>query len=172
MAVAGFHINTGIPDEYKRLYVGLLSGLILIWFTALGGGLYGSSQPWITEWQHQMFHMLCHQDPDRSFWIGGRPMAVCARCFGIYSGLLGTWLCVPFLRRFITFMGNITSWALAGALALNFIDFTGNAMHFWINNNISRCILGLLLGITAVLYIASEFLPITQDIKGTFYGNE
>lgn len=172
MAVAGFHINTGIRDEYKKLYVGLLSGLILIWFSALGGGLYGSSQPWITEWQHQMFHMLCHQDPGRSFWIGSRPMAVCARCFGIYSGLLGAWLAVPFMLRFTTSMHKIPAWVLAGALILNIIDFTGNAMHIWINTNISRCILGLLLGISAVLFIAGEFLPITQNIKGTVYGNE
>ncbi|HHJ52896.1 MAG TPA: DUF2085 domain-containing protein [Caldithrix abyssi] len=29
---------------------------------------------------------VCHQLPQRSLFIGGLPMAVCARCFAIYSG--------------------------------------------------------------------------------------
>ena len=28
---------------------------------------------------------VCHQRPDRSFWIHGRPMPVCARCTGLYA---------------------------------------------------------------------------------------
>jgi uncharacterized membrane protein len=27
---------------------------------------------------------VCHQRPDRCFWIDGRPMPVCARCTGLY----------------------------------------------------------------------------------------
>ena len=29
---------------------------------------------------------VCHQRPDRCFWIHGRPMPVCARCTGLYAG--------------------------------------------------------------------------------------
>jgi len=29
---------------------------------------------------------VCHQRPDRCFWIHGRPMPVCARCSGLYAG--------------------------------------------------------------------------------------
>lgn len=32
------------------------------------------------------FAIICHQHPDRSFWILGAPIAVCARCVGIYVG--------------------------------------------------------------------------------------
>lgn len=28
---------------------------------------------------------VCHQRPDRCFWIHGRPMPVCARCLGLYA---------------------------------------------------------------------------------------
>ncbi len=35
-----------------------------------------------------LFHALCHQIPERSLWIAGAPMAVCARCAGIYFGAL------------------------------------------------------------------------------------
>ena len=33
-----------------------------------------------------LFRPLCHQQPGRSFWIAGAPMAVCARCLGVYIG--------------------------------------------------------------------------------------
>jgi uncharacterized membrane protein len=29
---------------------------------------------------------VCHQRPERCFWIHGRPMPVCARCSGLYGG--------------------------------------------------------------------------------------
>jgi uncharacterized membrane protein len=29
---------------------------------------------------------ICHQRPERCFWIHGRPMPVCARCAGLYAG--------------------------------------------------------------------------------------
>ena len=29
---------------------------------------------------------ICHQRPDRSFFVGGIQMAVCARCAGLYAG--------------------------------------------------------------------------------------
>jgi len=35
---------------------------------------------------HALFRPLCHQQPGRSFWIAGAPMAVCGRCLGIYIG--------------------------------------------------------------------------------------
>lgn len=31
-------------------------------------------------------HFLCHQRPDRSFFVHGRQMPVCARCTGLYVG--------------------------------------------------------------------------------------
>lgn len=41
----------------------------------------------------QFFSFVCHQDPARSFWIAGAPVAVCARCLGIYVGAMaGAWV--------------------------------------------------------------------------------
>lgn len=30
----------------------------------------------------------CHQQPDRSFWLMGYPMALCCRCYGFYLGVI------------------------------------------------------------------------------------
>ena len=32
------------------------------------------------------FAIICHQRPERSFWIFGTEIAVCSRCLGIYLG--------------------------------------------------------------------------------------
>ena len=31
-------------------------------------------------------HFICHQRPERSFYIGGHQLPVCARCTGLYAG--------------------------------------------------------------------------------------
>jgi uncharacterized membrane protein len=61
-----------------------------------------------------LFSLVCHQQPERSLWIAGAPLAVCARCAGIYFGaLLGLLARFPARR----------SWLLAafGLLALDWI---------------------------------------------------
>ena len=35
-----------------------------------------------------VFSFLCHQDPSRTFQPGGEPVAMCARCVGVYVGFL------------------------------------------------------------------------------------
>ncbi len=39
--------------------------------------------------------LICHQQPDRSFYVAGAQLPVCARCFGLYAGAalgaLGWW---------------------------------------------------------------------------------
>ena len=61
------------------------------------------------------FSPVCHQDPARSFWIFGAPVAVCARCLGIYVGAaLGAFLAAS--RRTVLI-------ALAAALTLNLAEW-------------------------------------------------
>jgi len=64
----------------------LVGALFII---ALGPGLWGPSDiaDWYLSWQRSVFASVCHQQPSRSFWMNGAPLAVCERCFGIYAGL-------------------------------------------------------------------------------------
>lgn len=41
---------------------------------------------------------LCHQRPDRSFFIRGRQFPVCARCTGVYIGELAALLSYRFIK--------------------------------------------------------------------------
>lgn len=47
-------------------------------------------EPGLSTLVHQLAAALCHQRPERSFAVDARPLAVCARCFGLYfSGAAG-----------------------------------------------------------------------------------
>src|SRR5699024_6976143 len=138
---------------------------------ALGGGVFDQQQPWISQWQHKLFAGFCHQQPSRSFWIGGQPMAVCSRCFGIYSGFALAWISIPFvtkaLRRF-QYLPKV----LFVTLLLNFVDIVGNVLGFWQNTVLSRFITGLLLGIAAAWLLGRAFvkqyqLNQSKNIYGT-----
>ncbi|HVX67016.1 MAG TPA: DUF2085 domain-containing protein [Bryobacteraceae bacterium] len=43
--------------------------------------------PWVPSLR-LAFSMVCHQQPDRCFEWSGGPVVVCARCLGVYAGLL------------------------------------------------------------------------------------
>ncbi|HUP44433.1 MAG TPA: DUF2085 domain-containing protein [Thermoanaerobaculia bacterium] len=40
-------------------------------------------------WFRAAFRVFCHGIPERSLAIFGEAMPICARCFGIYGGLIG-----------------------------------------------------------------------------------
>ncbi len=93
------------------------------------------------------FSFICHQDPARSFWIAAAPMAVCARCLGIYAGAaVGAWVRIPHARalRF-----------LAVALAVNVLDVLVEAAGLLGNWPAARFGLGAGLGAAIALLLVS-----------------
>ena len=51
-------------------------------------------------WLYFFFKPICHQIPERSFFISGFPLAVCHRCLGLYAGFWFGVLLLPVLRSF------------------------------------------------------------------------
>ena len=47
---------------------------------------------------YRAFGTLCHQIPERSYFIDGHKLAVCSRCTGIYAGFAFTLLVYPLVR--------------------------------------------------------------------------
>jgi uncharacterized membrane protein len=139
------------------LYLFVLALALFLVITALGGGVFNQSGLWQFEWQHKIFRSLCHQNPLRSFWVNGQPMAVCSRCLGIYTGFLAGWLLLPPLA-FIEFKEPSTvKKGLLGIILINLLDIVGNLLGFWQNTLVSRLVLGWLLGWTPVLLFSGEF---------------
>jgi uncharacterized membrane protein len=75
----------------------LLAGLALAWFVLLllapflpvplGATLYAVGS------------LICHQRPERSFWLAGVQLPVCARCLGIYAGVVVGATVAPLIGR-------------------------------------------------------------------------
>lgn len=79
-----------------------------------------SDQTWIKwmEWGHKLG---CHQKPERSFFIRGYQMPICARCTGVFIGYLIAIFYLPFakgketLSKIIAAVGcltMLTDWSL------------------------------------------------------------
>jgi len=155
----------------KKLYVLVLAGVGFLVLTALGGGFFNQQGLWFEHWQHKAFRGLCHQDPQRAFWLAGTPMAVCSRCFGIYAGFLAAWLFAPAAIKRLQYFEQYKGKLLAGAVAINVMDFLGNLIGIWQNTLFTRFGLGLLIGITASIAIGYVLIEKTQsNLKGIQYG--
>ena len=93
------------------------------------------------------FAIVCHQRPERSFWISGGSMAVCSRCLGIYLGA-AVGLLLRASRR-------IALRLLIAAAALNLFDAMTELAGLHGNSLAIRFAFGLLLGATAALLVSS-----------------
>lgn len=88
--------------------------------------------------------MLCHQKPERSFFLNGNQMPFCSRCTAIWVGLaIGLAVMIGYTielnERFMAII--IMSLIPIG------IDGTGQLLGFWESTNLSRVITGLIIGV-------------------------
>ena len=56
------------------------------WALSLGVGLWVAALVAAPGWVFPLGSFICHQRPERSFFINGQQLAVCARCMGLYAG--------------------------------------------------------------------------------------
>lgn len=150
--------------ESKILYGLVLLLMVALMLASLGGGIWGQSEPWILQWQHSLFSSVCHQQADRSFWIAGQPMAVCARCAGIYGMFTAGWILVPFFAAKIQFSKKEDTKFLAIIFLLNVIDVIGNLLGIWQNTLISRLLAGSLLGFATAICIGETLIKQHQSL--------
>lgn len=141
----------------RILYTLVLIGSFSLVFIALGPRLFGNPSIPFISWQFKAFHLLCHQDPTRSFFIGDSQMAVCARCIGIYSSFLAGVILMPFVTLVKEVKFRYYFRLMIGTIILNVIDVLGNLFEFWTNTNESRLIMGVLFGLSSALILSNEF---------------
>lgn len=110
---------------------------------------------------------ICHQMPERAFWIAGHPLAVCARCSGIYAGFTLATLLYPlvrplFARRLAARETPRRVWLIL-ALAPTTIDFTLGITGLWANTHLSRSLTGAWLGAWLAFYVVPSVLEISRQ---------
>jgi uncharacterized membrane protein len=101
---------------------------------------------------YRAFGILCHQLPERSYFIAGHKLAICSRCLGLYAGFTAMFLFYPLVRSVRTVTAPPVKWLFLAAVPLG-IDFSLTFFGIWENTHTSRLVTGLLLGGVAVLYV-------------------
>lgn len=109
---------------------------------------------------YQAFTVLCHQLPERSYFIAEHKLAVCARCTGLYAGFALTLLLYPLIRPLRTVEWPRREWLLLAALPMG-IDFGLTFLGLWENTHTSRLLTGLLLGGACVFYVMPGLIELT-----------
>jgi len=109
---------------------------------------------------YQAFSHLCHQSPERSYFIAGNPVAVCARCTGLYVGFAVALLAYPFLTSLKRIHTPQRKWLFIAATPLA-IDFALGFLGIWENTHTSRFLTGALLAAVSAFFIMPGLIQLS-----------
>ncbi|MCA1564639.1 MAG: DUF2085 domain-containing protein [Acidobacteria bacterium] len=111
---------------------------------------------------YQGLKTVCHQMPERAFWVAGHPLGVCARCFGIYAGFAVAVSLYPLSRRLQRTGTPRREWLILALLPTAF-DFTLGITGVWANTHSSRFLTGAWLGAWAAFYVVPGAVEIARQ---------
>lgn len=98
------------------------------------------------------FSKICHQIPERSFFIFGKQLAVCSRCTGLYFGFLLGSITYPFIFGLNRINVPSPKYLLLAGIPIG-IDIFIRTFHIAENTFASRSITGFILGAMATLFV-------------------
>ena len=165
------------PDNYVAQSVSLRRPL-LMWFLAAAGSLaimsliilaplaLDAGHPFWGLTIYRAFSYVCHQIPERSFFIAGHQFAVCSRCTGLYAGFAAATVVYPVVRSLRQTEAPARRWLFIAAAPLA-IDFALGYLGIWDNTHSSRFATGALLGAIAVFYVMPGLMDLSLRDWGT-----
>jgi uncharacterized membrane protein len=106
------------------------------------------------------FSIACHQLAERALHVAGEPLAVCARCFGLYAGALAGVAAYPLARTLTRRDLPARAWLLAAALPTT-VDFALGFFGAWENTHASRFLTASLLGVVTAFYIVPGLVDLS-----------
>ena len=123
-------------------------------FKRLGADAYAQAT-------YEAFAPFCHQLDDRSLLAFGYKVAVCARCTGVYSGLILSALVLP-LYRGIGRKDAPEGWILLMSFAPLLLDGSTQLIGLRQSTNAVRFATGLVFGAGLVPYLAAAVSRLTE----------
>ncbi|MEP6819700.1 MAG: DUF2085 domain-containing protein [bacterium] len=145
---------------------------LLMWLVAAAGSLavmslilgaplaMDAGHPFLGFTIYKSFSYVCHQIPERSFFIFGHQFAVCARCTGLYAGFTVATLTYPIVRSLRQTEAPPRKWLFIAA-SPPAIDFALGYFGIWENTHSSRFATGALLGAVAVFYVMPGLMDLS-----------
>jgi uncharacterized membrane protein len=111
--------------------------------------------------------VICHQRPERSFFLDGHQLPVCARCTGLYlSGALGLigWIGVNAARgwRPRAIDPRRAARLIVIAAIPTAVSLASGAIGLWDGSNVTRALLAIPLGASAGAIVAAVG---TKDLR-------
>ena len=111
--------------------------------------------------------VICHQRPERSFFLDGHQLPVCARCTGLYlSGAVGLagWIGLKIARRWrpIAFDPRVAVRLIVLAAIPTALSLASGTLGVWDGSNITRALLAIPLGASAGAIVAAVA---TKDLR-------
>ena len=113
---------------------------------------------------YKFFSFICHQMDWRSFHVENHQFAVCARCFGVYFGLLAGFLVYPLFRKIDEIEPLPRIWLFLAMIPIG-VDWSLGAFDIWENTHLSRFITGLILGAACAIYIVPALVEIFRLLR-------
>jgi uncharacterized membrane protein len=166
----GVTMTTEEPEtsgRQSRLVLVIVTGLALVW---TGGVVLA---PWLSAhdsvlggWLRLLYRPGCHQMAERCLDIGFGPLAVCARCAGLYLGVCLGLLSTTIIGRSLR---PKPRW-LAIVAVPTVVDFTAARTGLPSASNWARFILATPLGLLAGLYLADALIEIVRRNSPTGTG--
>ena len=134
-----------------------------------------------------IFSLVCHQNPARSFHVAGLPLAVCARCTGIYLGFLAG--CLTLLMAPVPMSSNSTlppssrvaraagarrgpaltpppRAALLASMVPSALQALAEAAGLPDRAGFARALTGALFGFVSALFVVPAFGELPDEIAG------
>lgn len=112
---------------------------------------------------YHFFSFLCHQIPERSFYLAGEPFGVCSRCFGVYFGLALGFAIYPLWRPIAETEPLPKFWLFLSLIPIT-VDWSLTIFHLWENTHLSRFLTGTLLGVACATYIVPAAVEIARNM--------
>jgi uncharacterized membrane protein len=129
-----------VSDNLRAILSGVAGLLALLSLAAPVMWLLGLSKPAV--FLYDLLGLTCHQMPDRCFYFGCAPFALCSRCVGAYLGFYSS----SYIFRADTDPGRAIRrpFLIAGALGL--IDIVCQQFGVYDSSNLLRFVTGCFAG--------------------------
>ncbi len=155
-----FQTNSISP---QKIYLIFLFAVIL-WCSLI------FTAPFFAKFEHRFssgliylfFSKICHQMPERSFFIFGKQLPVCSRCTGLYFGFLWGAILYPFIFKLNRLWIPSRKYLLLASIPVA-IDIFIRTFRIAENTFASRFTTGLILGAITVLFVVPGILSIKYN---------